>query len=182
MQYTAQADVVDQRNWGEWIGNSLSTGLDYRQLQQPAGEVFFSGQFPAIDVRLKNDPVLAGDDALAAKDNAVPYNTFYDTNEFLYTFSYYAQERVSFWQDRIFLSGGYRWYHARATNADYIAGTLSETGLCALPGGEPRHRRQAPEVVFTLLRPYHDPDSRGRLRHPPFRPALSLPALRRQGQ
>jgi len=28
---------------------------------------------------------------------------------------------MSFWKDRIFVSGGYRWYHARATNEDFQA-------------------------------------------------------------
>ena len=127
LQYTGQADYVDKRSLPDnLLVNTFTAGIDYRQFEQPAGYLFDQNptDFPNMDVR-NPGPAIVNDAASAAVVNAQSYLTsplsVEDTLEDLYTFSYYVEERASFWQDRIFLSGGYRWYHARATNEDLLA-------------------------------------------------------------
>jgi outer membrane receptor for ferric coprogen and ferric-rhodotorulic acid len=78
--------------------------------------------------------VLAGDDALAAQDLAVPYNgptgqNEYAEVEYQYRDSYYVEDRLSAWHNRVFLAAGMRWYHSRNTSQDLTqaAGPVSET-------------------------------------------------------
>jgi outer membrane receptor for monomeric catechols len=132
-QTTVQADYVDKRDFSNgFLVNTFTAGIDYRQFEQPGGYLYDQNpaDFATMDVR-NPGPAIAGDDAAAARVNAQSYLTSplsaQDTLEYLYTLSYYVEERLSFWQDRIFVSGGYRWYHARATNQDFQAGSIAET-------------------------------------------------------
>ena len=77
LQYTAQADYVDKRSLpNDFLVNTFTAGLDYRQFEQPAGYLFDANpvDFPNMDVR-NPLPAIAGDAAAAARVNAQSYLT-----------------------------------------------------------------------------------------------------------
>lgn len=119
-QDTLQLDYL-HRLTHRFFVNDFSLGADYTKaktfsISWPAGTI------SALDTR--TDDVAA--DNLPATDRSYDKVSAHTVSR-SETVSYYFQDNVSFWQDRIILVGGLRWYNTRSTGRNYVAGTSTES-------------------------------------------------------
>lgn len=102
----AQLDLISAFRIGP-VKNELAGGFDY-DLSNTQQHEFNQWNMPAIDIR---NPDFSRD--VATVDNARKDGPFLFQNErqrrIGTTYSYYIQENLSFWKDRVTLIGGFRW-------------------------------------------------------------------------
>ncbi len=101
--------------------NDFSFGGDYRRQSQGQDQLVLS--LPAIDVRAPD--LSADDDAVIPVGSLPPFTSSSRTKTD--SVSYYVQNSVSFWDERISVIGGLRWIDSTSRGVNRVNGNQSET-------------------------------------------------------
>jgi iron complex outermembrane receptor protein len=118
--------------------SDFSVGGDARRQSQ--GQDLLVLAPPAIDTR--NPDFSIDDIALTPVDQLPPFTS--SSRSKSDTISYYVQNNVSFWDDRIAIVGGLRWIDSNSWGQNLVSGARSETK-------NPRFRTHKYGILFKLL-------------------------------
>lgn len=119
-----QLDLVGTFEFGDFFKNEVSGGIDYDDADTQQHE-FLTWNMPNVDVR---NPDFSGDKAVvdAAIKNGL--GTGNDrTRRLATTWSYYFQDNLSFWKDRITLIAGFRWLDSFNTTRTVSTGAATSS-------------------------------------------------------
>ncbi|MDB6128341.1 MAG: TonB-dependent siderophore receptor [Verrucomicrobia bacterium] len=124
VDYNVQLDYIHEKKF-DWVKLSTNLGADgiytyYRQ-------AYTLLTAPALDTRQNSYP---NDDAFLAANASIinsKVNASADGVQRPSQFSYYGQENVSFWNDRVILVGGLRWIVPGGYNTNMLLTTNANT-------------------------------------------------------
>ncbi|MBL9215424.1 MAG: TonB-dependent receptor [Opitutaceae bacterium] len=116
--HTFQVDLVNSLEFAKTRFDTM-VGVDYLASWRRQADSSRNGLIPSIDVR---NPNWAADDAYFA---LVPANTR-DNSQNQKDFSYYVQENVTLWQERIIMTAGVRWIYPGGTDKNYLTNVVTE--------------------------------------------------------